>query len=461
MTDSGIPVQRPPLRFVWCIVVLVAGLVVGCERPFIEPRKPELEVLSPDLSMVLPQREVLLEVRVTSQNGVDSVLLNGIPLLPETEEGVFSRPLKLNVGVTTLVVRAFDLTGVESLDTLYAVALPSEEKVGELRLPEPRGGHTALRMADGRFMVAGGSESPTQPASKATWVYSGADLRSAPAEYFMLHRRTEHTATLLPDGRVLMLGGCEITEPPTINELVEDVELFDPGSSAFVPVPVRGDPIRRCGHTTILFQVGRQGSPDLFLYLYGGRGDVQYRPQPRMGIRSDIRVFQFRNDSLVAVGPTIGPNVDALFDHTSTAIQTQIGNRGEYLVGGSIYSTDQTYDEILFQEVLTTTNGIRIESTGSMHVHRSGHAAARMVEGEILIFGGRMFSLTSALRDNEVFYSQIRRFYPMSAERGLLQKRWGHTATNWDGTRILIVGGYGETGAALQTSEWFEVDRSG
>lgn len=446
----------------WSAILLLAGLIVGCERPFVEERRPEIEVLSPDLSVVQPQRDILVEVRANSQNAVDSVLLNGIALIPGDEEGVFSRPLRLNPGLNTLVFRAFDLSGSESIDTVYAVALPTEAAVGQLRLPEPRGGHTALRMADGRFMVAGGAPLPNQPASNAAWIYSPTDLRSAPTEYFMLHRRTEHTATRLPDGRILMIGGCEIMDPPTVNELVEGVELFDPDVSEFVPVPVAGDPVRRCGHTTILFRVGRQGGQvDLFFYLYGGWGDVQYRPQARMGIRSDIRVFQFRNDSLVALGPTIGPNVDAIVDHTATPLVAQIGNRGEYLIGGSIYVTDESFDDVTFQAVLATGSGIRLESTGLMRVHRSGHAAERMVEGEVFIFGGRMFSLTSAIRENEVYYSRIRQFFPMSDEQGLLQKRWGHTATNWDGTRILIVGGFGETGAGLQTSEWFEVDRGG
>ncbi|HEY5564139.1 MAG TPA: kelch repeat-containing protein [Rhodothermia bacterium] len=449
------------LRFpLWISAIMVGCLSAGCERPFVEERAPEITVLSPDLSTVQLQRNVLLEIQATSQNGVASMLLNGIALLPGEEAGIFGRDIRLNYGLTLLVIEAFDASGVQSTDTLYAVALPAVSTVGELRLPEPRGGHTALRMLDGRLMVAGGSTLPNQPASNAAWIYSPVDLRSAPAEYFMLHRRTEHTATLLPDGRVLILGGSEVTVPPTVNELVEQVEVFDPDSAAFVPIPVAGDPIRRSGHTTILFTVGRGQSSENFLYLYGGWGDVQYQPQPRIGIRSDLRVFQFRNDSLVALGPTIGPTIDAIADHTSTAIQPQIGSRAEYLVGGSIYLAEDLFDDVVFQATLSTTAGIRIESTGPIQFHRSGHAAGRMVEGEILLFGGREFELNSAIRSAEVYYSPIRRFYPFPDEAGLLQKRWGHTATIWNADRILIIGGFGETGAALQTSEWFEIDRT-
>ncbi|HUF09241.1 MAG TPA: hypothetical protein VMO47_07975 [Rhodothermales bacterium] len=460
MTDRHAAASRP-LRFpLWISAVVVGCLSVGCERPFVEERAPEIEVLSPDLSTVQLQRNVILEIQATSQNGVDSMQLNGIALLPREEAGKFGREIRLNYGLTLLVIEAFDATGVQSTDTLYAVALPAVSTPGELRLPEPRGGHTALRIADGRLMVAGGSTLPNQPASNAVWIYSPIDLRSAPAEYFMLHRRTEHTATLLPNGRVLILGGSEVTEPPTVNELVEQVEVFDPDLAAFVPIPVAGDPIRRSGHTTILFTLGRGQTTETFLYLYGGWGDVQYRPQPRLGIRSDLRVFQFRNDSLVALGPTIGPTIDAITDHTTTAIQPQVGSRAEYLVGGSIFLAEDLFDDVVFQATLSTTTGIRIESTGPIQFHRSGQAAARMVEGEILIFGGREFELNSATQSAEVYFSAIRRFYPFPNGSGLLQKRWGHTATIWNTDRILIIGGFGETGAGLQTSEWFEIDRT-
>lgn len=440
--------------------VLVALVLAACERPFIEPREPDLVVVNPDLSQVLPGRDILLQVEATSQNGVDSVLLNGIPLLPESQPGRFSRPLKLNHGLSRLVLEAFDQSGAQSRDTVYAAVVASEASVGDAQLPEARGGHTAVRLADGRLLVAGGSELPTVPASNAAWLYDGFDLRAAPSELFMIHRRTEHTATLLPDGRVLFLGGSELTQVPTINELVEPVELFDPDSVRFVEIPVSGDPIRRSGHTAILFQVGRQGATEAFIYLYGGTGDIQYRPQPRLGIRSDIRVFQFRNDSLIALGPTIGPFIDAVTDHVTVPVQPQIGNRGEYLVGGSIYVADEVFDDVVFHAELSTTSGIRLISTDPITLHRSGHAAGRVVGGEIFLFGGRSFVLTSAIRNNEVYYSQIRRFFPMDVAQGLLQKRWGHTATNWDANRILILGGYGETGAALRSSEWFTVDRS-
>jgi len=388
--------------------------------------------------------------------------MNGLPMTEEDGDDIYRITTSLNRGVNNLVVRSFGGSGSERSDTLQAFFLPGDSDVAELRLPEPRGGHTATRLLNGDLLVVGGSSLPTLPGVAEALRFFGSSPSATPRRIPTNFRRMEHTATRLPDGRVLIVGGSVIVAPTLVGELVEQVEIFTLGtettSDRMTIVPVAGDPIRRSSHTAILFPVRRGGTVEIFLYLYGGYGDIRYRPEPRMGIRSDIRVFQFRNDSLVAAGPTFGPFIEALADHTTTAIQLPIGASDDYLVSGAFFVSETLYDTYAFESNFSTNVGIVIEDLEPMTVPRSGHAAGRMIDGEVLVFGGRTFSPTTAMRTVEVYHTHAKRFFPFPPDVGMLQERWGHTATNWDDNRILLLGGFGFAGAAVANSEWFFID---
>lgn len=432
--------------------------MIGCERPFIELRPPDIEVLSPDLDVVQTERTITLQIRATSLNEVESVLMNGLPMTQESSDGIFAIDVKLGRGVTSLRIQAIGSRGTMRSDTLEVVFLPGESDIAEIRLPAPRGGHTATRLLNGDLLVIGGSELPTRPAVGEALLFSAASLSSSPETISTGTPRMEHTATRLPNGNVLIIGGSTVAEPTLIEQLVETVELYQTGLGKILAVPVAGDPVRRSGHTTVLFPVRRNGQVEVFLYLYGGFGDVAYRPVPRMGIRADLRVFQFRNDSLVAAGPTFGPFIEAIADHAVAAIRLPVGSDADYLFGGAYFAAEDNFDTFAFESNFSTVTGIRIDDLDPMSQPRTGHAAGRMVDGEVIIFGGRTFGRTTAMGSIEVYYSSVKRFFPFRPDVSMLQERWGHTVTNWDGDRILLLGGFGFAGAGLTNSEWFVVE---
>jgi len=94
-------------------------------------------------------------------------------------------------------------------------------------------GQTATLLPDGRYLMVGG-EGPDSPlATAAIWdPHSGATTSLSPA---LQHPRTGHSATLQPDGTVLIVGGVGAD-----GSVVDVVELFDPETQAFESLPSDG-----------------------------------------------------------------------------------------------------------------------------------------------------------------------------------------------------------------------------
>ncbi|HXG24332.1 MAG TPA: kelch repeat-containing protein, partial [Chthonomonadales bacterium] len=130
-------------------------------------------------------------------------------------------------------------------------------------LKEDRFRHTATPLADGRILFTGGYSSTQKKTLASAEIYDPRTDRFTLLPTSMSDGRMDHTATLLLNGRVLVVGGWS----SQIGATVASADLFDPATGAFTPVEPL--PESRHEHTATLL-------PDGTVLIVGG---LHYSPE--------------------------------------------------------------------------------------------------------------------------------------------------------------------------------------
>lgn len=139
--------------------------------------------------------------------------------------------------------------GVSTADAVVTSERANETPL-EASMLHPRSGHTATVLPDGRVFIWGGVDDQGKVVRTGEW-FDPASKHFSEAQGIPLVPRTGHTATLLTDGRVLMLGG----RADRLGAL-EEAEVWDWRSNRSELLPVQLSPARE-GHRASLLADGR------------------------------------------------------------------------------------------------------------------------------------------------------------------------------------------------------------
>ena len=165
--------------------------------------------------------------------------------------------------------RTADHFGARASAELWGPANRSFGAAGSLK--DPRSAHTATLLPDGRVLVLGGYDDVRGVRASAE-LWDPASGTFSPAGT-LAEGRANQTATLLSDGSVLIIGGYVASGPS-----IASVERWNPASATFSDAAPLAH--RRGDHTATLLPDGR------ILVIGGYDGLERPRPRPSCGIRS-------------------------------------------------------------------------------------------------------------------------------------------------------------------------------
>lgn len=293
-------------------------------------------------------------------------------------------------------------------------------------MPEDLDLHSSTTLNDGRVLLAGGTED-SGPSFAAVDDYYVFDPQAGGLDFVataqMTETRTQHTATLLPDGRVLTLGGADENFVPRATG-----EIFDPATMTATPTANMSSP--RAMQTATLLNDGRvfvTGGASAFDFsdpvgsignilgtteLYDPATDT-WTPGPNMALPRALHQASLLGDGKVLI--TGGMEVSSLFgllvpfisdaaaryDPTTNTFQSTAsftGGRGLHaqitlpngnaLISGGVDGdfVTQTFNVITTCSIYNHTSNTWT-SVGNLTTARGFHA---MVEsnGDVHVFGG-------------------------------------------------------------------------
>lgn len=446
---------RFPTRISWLVVRVsafaFAFLFAGCERKFADLETSGIELIEPDASVVHVEPVVTVRIKQLSGGPVTRVDLGAFPMSPDPISNTWVTEITMNRALNRLVVRSYSEMDPPRLDTIDLFHMPFEVTTAGSRLRLGLGGHTMTPMPGGGVLATGGSQSTTGPAQdRALLLPSIRDDSFTEVSASMLEARVGHSATLVNDGRIIILGGGSSPQINSVNELVEPAEIYIIDDGLFVPLHVEGDPIRRMYHTA-LYRDSPQGP---IVELIGGTGDILYTPEPLLGTRADIRSFLLRNDTLLALSPAVGPFIERLSGHTQVELaDNRFGEVGLYLVSGLGGGPPDVPVSVFVD--FRSPLGIFVDPAPPSLIPRSLHAATRMGFGIVGLFGGIDLRNGEVLTEAELYDHEIATSFTLQQGVGLLfMGRYSHTASVVAPNVVMFAGGYDESGNAVDRVEF-------
>ena len=271
--------------------------------------------------------------------------------------------------------------------------------------------HTATLLNDGTVLIAGGSDLTNQETLDTAEIYDPTAGTFTLLSNTLNTARVGHSATLLNNGQVLLVGGYD----PDYG-LISDAELYDPPTQTFIDLGDTNAP--RYKHTATMLQNGQA-------LIAGGETD----PTPS----GAFNTAELYNPATQVFTPVLVPMTAAREGQAAALL-----NSGQVLItGGDNPPAGSLNSAEIFDPTANTFTAV----TSTMTVPRISHLATLLNGGKVLITGGATDSngTSTALNSAEVYDPTSQTF--TATPNNMTSVREYQTASLLNDGTILVAGG--------------------
>ncbi|MBN1207309.1 MAG: kelch-like protein [Myxococcaceae bacterium] len=312
-----------------------------------------------------------------------------------TSQIVWTAPSCAQTGLTPTVTAAvtnahglsvskpFSLSGLPTCAAGWAAVAP---------LISARDNHTATLLPSGKVLVVGGLFNSTKLASAELFDPATSSWSSAGS---MAGARSGHTATLLSSGKVLVVGGQGASAPMG--------ELYDPATNSWSPAG--SSTLSRYSHTATLLSSGKV----------------------LVAVSTSAELYDPATNSWSTASPMISPRLE----HTAILLSS-----GKVLVSGGHHSPNYYASAELYDPATNSWS-----PAGSMPAFRYQHAAALLPSGKVLVSGG--FSTGPSPTASALLYDPASNSWSPAGSMSAF--RYNHTAALLSFGKVIVAGGVGQS----------------
>lgn len=275
-------------------------------------------------------------------------------------------------------------------------------------------------------VMACGSRDSTIPGEQ---IVPQSEWNAAPS---LQSARFNHTATLLLDGRVLVVGG-----ESTAGVALDTVEIYDPTSQVWTQLGSLSEP--RANHSATLLESGE--------VLVAGGGPSNSSNWPSGNVLASALLFHPATEQWTSTGD-LGT---ARSHHLAFVLEN-----GDVLLaggaGGTLDPSAAFADCLDSSEIYEVSTGT-FRPTGSMNVRRVFHQGTTLTSGEIMVVGGTN-ETEDSFKTAEI-YNPTTEVWTLT-DSMVSDDRFRHALTRLFSGRVLVTAGKKSNVRFLASTELFD-----